>query len=101
MGWATSHINQLRKGVTVTVRPIGESMIPLVQSGQECTITPIKDFKELKAGDIVLCTVKGAQYLHLIKSVWNGRYQIGNNKGGVNGWIPASQIHGIFVPNNA
>jgi len=30
--------------------------------------------------------VKGSDYLHLIKAVNQGRFLIGNNRGGTNGW---------------
>src|SRR5438128_8306752 len=36
---------------------------------------------------IVLRKVKGFQYLHLIRAAQGKRFQIGNNRGRVNGWI--------------
>jgi hypothetical protein len=56
----------------------------------------------LAVGDIVLCKVKGAQYLHLVKAVraadgGDARYQIGNNRGGINGWIGRAQIYGRLL----
>jgi hypothetical protein len=48
----------------------------------------------LKVGDIVLCKVRGAEYLHLVKAIRGPQFQIGNNKGGVNGWITARTIYG-------
>ena len=47
--------------------------------------------------DIVLCKVHGAEYLHLVKAVQDGRFQIGNNKGRINGWIGANGIYGMCV----
>ena len=51
--------------------------------------------------DIVLVRVKGSIYLHLIvatKGYGNSkRYQIGNNRGGINGWVGASAIYGVAV----
>jgi hypothetical protein len=64
-----------------------------IESGQLVTVTPVD--RELKTGDIVLCKVKGNQYLHLIKAIDGERYQIGNNRGGINGWIRSSAIYGI------
>ena len=84
----------------------------------------------VQKGDIVLCKVKGSQYLHLVKAVKTvkgmddakrailkdlppqliedigkackhyppmQRYQIGNNKGRVNGWIGRGKIYGVLV----
>lgn len=36
----------------------------------------------------------GAQYLHLVKAVQGDRFQIGNNRGGINGWVTLRQIFG-------
>ena len=53
-------------------------------------------------GDIVLCKVRGNEYLHLIKAVQGERFQIGNNRGLINGWVPPSAIFGklVSVDNN-
>jgi phage repressor protein C with HTH and peptisase S24 domain len=66
-----------------------------IESGQLVTIKPA-DSTFLK-GDIVLCKVNGKQYLHLISAVSNGRYQISNNKGYVNGWTTANNIFGVVT----
>ncbi len=66
-----------------------------IESGQLCTVVPVSD--DLKVGDIVLCKVNGQQYLHLIKAVQGGRYQIGNNRGRVNGWVSRNGIYGKCV----
>jgi hypothetical protein len=67
-----------------------------VNDGQLCTVTPVGDH-ELAVGDIVLCRVRGAQYLHLIKAIQGERFQIGNNRGGINGWVTRRQIFGRLV----
>jgi hypothetical protein len=69
-----------------------------VESGQLCTVAPVKG--ELAVGDIVLCKVGGSQYLHLIKAIQGKRYQIGNNRGGINGWIGLNSIFGKLVEIN-
>jgi hypothetical protein len=97
VGWATSYIASLREGRTVQFRPRGGSMAGKVESGQLCTVAPVKDAAALKVGDIVLCKVNGAAYLHLIKAIQGARFQIGNNRGRINGWIGASGIYGICV----
>lgn len=94
MGWATHYIESLKNGEIVSFRPRGNSMSGKIESGQLCTVEPIKDFQSLKIGDIVLCKCNGSQYLHLIKSIHNERFQIGNNHGRINGWIGKSSIYG-------
>lgn len=97
MGWATGYIEQLKRGVTVSFRPRGNSMRGRIDSGQLCTVEPIADPAALEVGDIVLCSVRGAQYLHIIKAIRGAQYQIGNNVGGINGWITARAIYGRCV----
>lgn len=63
-------------------------MSPRIESGQLCTVEPVEP-TELEVGDIVLCKVNRSQYLHLVKAIQGSRYQIGNNRGGINGWIGA------------
>lgn len=94
MGWATAHISKLQNGLTVSFRPRGGSMKGKVESGQLCTVEPIIDPASLSVGDVVLCKVRGAQYLHLVKAIRTGQWQIGNNRGGINGWIGAGAIYG-------
>lgn len=96
MSWATYYIQKLKEGDTVQFRPRGNSMQGKISSGQLVTIEPISK-KELSKGDIVLCKVNGNQYLHIIKAVQGDRYQIGNNKGRINGWVTKDSIYGICV----
>jgi hypothetical protein len=97
MGWATKHIEALNRGETVQFRPRGASMRPKIQPNQLCTVEPVDPDTELHVGDIVLCRVKGREYLHLIKAKRKGSYQIGNNRGGINGWIGPHSIYGRLV----
>ena len=97
MGWATGHIARLQDGETVQFRPRGHSMKGKVPDRALVTVRPFEP-EELEVGSIVLCKVKGNQYLHLIKSIDSkGRYLIGNNRGGINGWIGLAQIYGLCV----
>lgn len=68
-----------------------------IESGQLCTVKPISDASTLVKGDIVLCKVNGNEYLHLIKAIQGPRFQIGNNRGRINGWIGANSIYGKCV----
>jgi hypothetical protein len=96
MGWASAHIEKLRGGEAVAFRPRGHSMKGKIESGQLCTVEPI-DPSSLRVGDIVLCKVNGREYLHLIKAIQGERFQIGNNRGRINGWISAGAIFGRCV----
>ena len=96
MGWASAYIATLQEGDTVQFRPRGNSMQGKIESGQLCTVEPV-DPATLKVGDIVLCKVNGKQYLHLVKAIQGKRFQIGNNRGLVNGWIGANGIYGKCI----
>ena len=97
MAWAIPYITKLKLGETVSFRPRGNSMSGKIESGQLCTVEPIEDFDSLEKGDIVLCKVNGNEYLHLIKAIQGKRFQIGNNRGRINGWITANSIFGKCV----
>lgn len=71
-------------------------MKPKVISGQLVTVEPV-DPTDLSVGDIVLCRVRGREYLHLIKAIDGRRYQIGNNRGFINGWVGPSAIFGRLI----
>jgi hypothetical protein len=96
MGWASHYIEKLKNGETVSFRPRGTSMSGKIESGQLCTVEPI-DPQKIEVGDIVLCKVRGNEYLHLVKAIQGQRFQIGNNKGRINGWITAYSIFGKCV----
>jgi hypothetical protein len=63
-----------------------------VNDGQLCTVEPLRADPEV--GDIVLCRLNRSQYLHLVKAIQGERFQIGNNRGGINGWVTKRQIFG-------
>ena len=63
-----------------------------IDRGQMVTVAPVTDPSTLKVGDIVLCKVGGFDYLHLVKAIQNGKFQIGNNRGGINGWISINEL---------
>ena len=98
MAWATFAIKKLAIDGAIDIKPSGNSMKGKIKSGQTVSIETISQ-DQLKVGDIVLCKVKGRQYLHLIKSIDNrGRFLIGNNKGKINGWTKC--IYGIATHIN-
>ena len=101
MNWASHAILALGRGETCTVTPHGNSMRPLVESGATVTLAPYGEEQEPAVNDIVLVKVRGSVYLHLVKAV-RGRaearqYQIGNNQGGINGWVSLRAIYGRAV----
>ena len=95
MGWASAYISRLKAGEPVEFRPRGQSMRGKIESGQLCTVEPFDGSFEV--GDIVLCKVNGREYLHLIKAIQGERFQIGNNRGFINGWISRNAIFGKCV----
>ena len=96
MGWAAYYIEKLKQGETVSFRPRGNSMTGKIESGQLCTVVPVES-AALAVGDIVLCRVSGNEYLHLVKAIQGPRFQIGNNRGRINGWITARSIYGRCI----
>jgi len=68
-------------------------MRPKIESGQLCTVEPV-DPEDVRIGDIVLCKVRRSEYLHLVKAIRDCQFQIGNNRGGVNGWIGPNAVFG-------
>lgn len=85
-------------GATVTCRPVGNSMAPLIRSGQEVEIAPAAP-ERIEPEDIVLVRVSGRVYLHKVLTVDRARRRarIGNNRGGVNGWAGFERVYGICV----
>ena len=94
------HIERLKAGETIKLRPTGNSMKGKIESGQLCTIEPA-DAASVKPGDAVFCRVNGHLYVHLVQAIegsaakGNVRCKIGNNKGHTNGWTAA--IYGRVV----
>ena len=97
MSWASFYIEKLKNNETISFRPRGNSMTGKISSGDLVTLEPIKESSILEKGNIVLCSVNGHHYLHLITAVKDGRYQISNNHGHVNGWCGLKQIFGVCV----
>lgn len=90
-------IEKLKAGKICLVQGFGQSMTPILKSGQVCRVIPVTDEVELKKNDIVLCRVHGHIYLHKITAIKGKRYQISNNHKHVNGWIGKENIYGKCV----
>jgi len=82
-------LEKLMNGETFITNERGNSMSPLIKSGQDHKLAPCT-IDDVEIGDIVYCKVKGNFYTHLVKAKDPKRgAQIGNNKGGINGWTKA------------
>ena len=82
-------------GETFITHERGNSMIPLIKSGQDHKLAPAT-LEDVEIGDIVYCKVKGNFYTHLVKAKDIKKdVLIGNNKGGINGWTKA--VYGKVV----
>lgn len=100
VNWASQAVEDLAQGRTANVTPHGDSMTGRVASGQTVALLPFSyAYPQIEVNDVVLVKVKGRVYLHLVKAIRerNGRteYQIGNNRGGINGWVGLRAIYGI------
>lgn len=79
-------VKRLILGEDVTHKPRGNSMTPLIKSGQRIVLSPVA-LNEIKKGDVVLAKVNGRYYIHKVTALGdNGKVQISNNHGHVNGW---------------
>jgi hypothetical protein len=88
-------LERLQNGETFITSEKGNSMIPLIKSGQEHKLAPAT-WEQVEVGDIVYCKVNGNFYTHLVKAKELQRgVQIGNNRGGINGWT--KQVFGKVV----
>lgn len=88
----------LKNGEVCKVIGFGQSMSPILKSGQPVICEPVTEETGLKKNDIVLCKVKGKYYLHKISAIKNGvSYQISNNHGHVNGAISRNNIYGKVI----
>ena len=96
MGAFDFAIKKLQGGEKAVIKPRGRSMRGKVEDGDVVQLEPCSE-AGLSVGDVVLVKVKGNVYLHLIKAVRQGnkvKYQIGNNVGGINGWVSINAIYG-------
>lgn len=88
-----NHLKNLEENGSITIKCGGNSMTPKIKSKEQITI--IKDFDDLKKGDIVFCKVNGRFFIHLITAIKGNKYQISNNHGHVNGWT--NKIYGKVI----
>lgn len=87
-------VRELEAGRAVTLRPHGNSMTPIIRSGQRIVLEPVVA-ANIQKGDVVLAKVNGRYYIHKVTAIDGGRWQISNNHGHVNGW--SRQVFGIVT----
>lgn len=88
-------LERLQNGETFTTNETGNSMVPLIKSKQDHILKPAT-WEEVEVNDIVYCKVRGNFYTHLVKAKNEKKgCQIGNNKGGINGWT--KQVYGKVI----
>ena len=87
----------LKAGETCKIIGFGQSMTPILKSGQPVIVSPVTEETTLSKNDIVFCKVNGHYYLHKISAVKGKTYQISNNHGHVNGTISRNAIYGKVV----
>lgn len=88
-------LEKLERGEQVRTKERGNSMSPLIMSGQEHIVAPTT-WEKCNIGDIVYCKVKGNFYTHLVKAKNDIKgVLIGNNKGNINGWT--KQVYGVVI----
>lgn len=79
-------LEKLENGETFVTKEKGNSMMPLIKSGEPHKLAPAT-LEQVEVGDIVYCKVKGNWYTHLVKAKDEKKgCLIGNNKGHINGW---------------
>ena len=90
---------QLLKGETITFKVKGNSMYPIIFSGETVTVEPIVDKCSLEPYDVVLCKVSGRYYLHTITNIRLDAegltFEISNCKRHVIGWTQA--VYGLVI----
>lgn len=88
-------VERLQKGETIIAKEKGNSMVPLIYSGQPHKVEPAT-WEDVTKDHIVFCKVHGRFYTHLVKATDPKRgVQIGNNKGRINGWT--KQVYGKVI----
>jgi len=87
-------LEKLEKGETFVTSEKGNSMSPILKSGQDHKLAPAK-VADVQVGEIVYCKVKGNFYTHLVKGKGEKGVLIGNNKGGINGWT--KKVYGKVI----
>jgi hypothetical protein len=88
-------LERLQSGESFITSEKGNSMVPLIKSGQKHMLAPATS-EDVEVGDIAYCKVKGNWYTHLVTAKDDKKgCQISNNKGNINGW--SKSVYGVVV----
>jgi len=88
-------LERLQNGETFETSEKGNSMTPILKSGQKHILAPTT-LENVAVGDVVYCKVNGNFYTHLVKAINAKRgVQIGNNHGRINGWT--KRVYGKVI----
>jgi hypothetical protein len=96
MGWAPFACAALRRGETVHLRPRGHSLTGKLAAGDRVTVAPY-DPAALEGRRRRVGAHAWHQVLHLVTATQGDRFVIGNNRGGINGWVGRNAIDGKAV----
>lgn len=95
MSWYKQALHELTKGRDVALINRGSSMRGLIEDGQIVILGPVSG-TEIKTGDMVMARIrKGRFIVHLVQDISGKRYLIGNNLGGLDGWVTSDALYGI------
>lgn len=99
---------RLQDGETVSFRGGGNSLAPLIKSGECCTYAPVFKHEDVKERDVVFCQIKGRFWGHMVKKktlesrgrdgqpdVYN--FTISNIHGHENGDCKVEKIYGRVI----
>lgn len=89
----------LKEGRWMITGEGGNSMLPILKSGQKVVLKPMPSLDELKVGDIVYSRVAGNFVTHEIKSLGPRGALICNHAGHENGWTKSifGKVVGILT----
>ena len=89
----------LKEGKWLITGESGNSMLPILKSGQKVILKPMPSLEELEIGDIVYSRVSGNFVTHEIKSLGSRGALISNHAGHENGWTKSifGKVVGILT----
>ena len=96
-------VEHLKRKEKIARYEFGDSMMPMLISGEYCVIEPIKDLYEVNIGDTVLCDVGGHLMTHMVIMKSNTSkdspyFLIGSTSMYLYGWT--NKIYGICKGTN-
>lgn len=96
-------VEWLKMGRTIARFEFGDSMQPILKSGEYNITTPITDLNSVNVGDVVLCEVEGMLMTHMVILKSNGNcdtpfFLIGSSNLYIYGWT--NKIYGVCKGTN-